>query len=130
MEEGLEKLNHASNLGDIVKANAESDEEKLMVDEELSRLRNEYNLLKENVSEIKVSLDVGAVKWNEYDEQYSKCSAWLLEMEPLVESYAKPQSDLLSKRARLQEFQVTPDFISKTSPILSTKLLYLFSEPN
>ncbi|GIX92567.1 nesprin-1 [Caerostris extrusa] len=103
--EGLEKLHHATFLGEVVKENAESEEEKCMIDEELLKLQEECELLRANVAEIKVSLDVGLVKWNEYDEQYTKCSEWLLEMEPLVQSYAKPQADLLSKRARLQEFQ-------------------------
>ncbi|KFM65651.1 Nesprin-1, partial [Stegodyphus mimosarum] len=105
LEEGLEKLRQAARYGEIAKANVEDEEEKLMIDDELARLQEEYENLKENVSEIKISLDVGVVKWNEYDEQYSKCSQWLSEMEPLVNSYAKPQADLLSKRARLQEFQ-------------------------
>lgn len=78
-----------------------------MIDEEIARLQEEYEILKENVAEIKISLDVGVVKWNEYDEQFSKCSQWLSEMEPLVQSYARPQPDLLKKRARLQEFQVS-----------------------
>lgn len=82
------------------------EDEKIMIDEEIGRLQDEYETLKENVAEIKISLDVGLVKWNEYDEQFSKCSQWLSEMEPLVQSYAKPQSDLLKKRAKLQEFQV------------------------
>ncbi|CAL1291409.1 unnamed protein product [Larinioides sclopetarius] len=103
--EGLEKLHQATFLGEVVKENVETEEEKCMIDEELLKLQEEYELLKANVAEVKVSLDVGVVKWNEYDEQYAKCSEWLLKMEPLVQSYAKPQANLLSKRARLQEFQ-------------------------
>ncbi|XP_054713817.1 LOW QUALITY PROTEIN: muscle-specific protein 300 kDa-like [Uloborus diversus] len=104
LDEGLEKLRHAARFGEIAKASV-VEEEKTMIDEELARMQEEYDVLKESVAEIKISLDVGLVKWNEYDEQFEKCSQWLIEMEPLVQSYAKPQVDLLSKRARLQEFQ-------------------------
>lgn len=94
------------------------DDEKIMIDEEIGRLQEEYETLKENVAEIKISLDVGLVKWNEYDEQFSKCSQWLSEMEPLVQSYAKPQPDLLKKRAKLQEFQVNSNLINFTQQMI------------
>ncbi|XP_013784499.1 nesprin-1-like, partial [Limulus polyphemus] len=104
-DEGLQKLNHALELSEQTKQQLEEQAEKDVIDMDVKRIEEEYKQFKANVDEMKSSIDVGMVKWNEYEEQFKKCSKWVEETEPLLQSFLTLQADLIKKRARLEEFQ-------------------------
>ncbi|XP_067130355.1 LOW QUALITY PROTEIN: muscle-specific protein 300 kDa-like [Centruroides vittatus] len=105
LDEGLDKLRQITRYGEIAKGSFVEESEKAMIDEEMAKLQEDYEEFKENVNNIKSALDVSAAKWNEYDEQFSKCSGLLDEMEAKVQSCRILQADLNGKRTKLEEFQ-------------------------
>lgn len=50
-------------------------------------------------------LEVGIVKWTEYEEQYTDALEWLTKTEILVQSYNKLQDSLEEKKNVLEQFQ-------------------------
>lgn len=50
-------------------------------------------------------LEIGIVKWTEYEDQYSEALEWLTKTESLVQSYNKLQDSLEDKKNVLEEFQ-------------------------
>lgn len=50
-------------------------------------------------------LEVGIVKWTEYDDQYSEALEWLTKTENLVQTYNKLQDSLEDKKCVLEQFQ-------------------------
>lgn len=51
-------------------------------------------------------LEIGIVKWTEYEDQYQEASDWLTQTEALVQSYNKLQDNLEEKKNVLEQFQV------------------------
>lgn len=54
----------------------------------------------------KDSLNIGIVKWTEYQDQYKEALNWLTKTEALVQSYNKLQDSLEDKKNVLEQFQV------------------------
>ena len=50
-------------------------------------------------------LEMGIVKWTEYEDKFHECEEWLSKMDSNVQSYNKLQNTVLEKRAVLEEFQ-------------------------
>lgn len=50
-------------------------------------------------------LEIGIVKWTEYEDQYSEALEWLTKTETLVQSYNKLQDSLADKKCVLEQFQ-------------------------
>lgn len=57
------------------------------------------------VGKTKNLLEMGIVKWTEYEDKFKECEEWLADMEKNVQCYNKPQNTVLEKRAVLEEFQ-------------------------
>lgn len=51
-------------------------------------------------------LEIGIVKWTEYEDQYSEAAEWLTQTEQLVQSFNKLQDSLEEKKNVLEQFQV------------------------
>jgi nesprin-1 len=52
-------------------------------------------------------LEVGIVKWTEYEDQYQEASDWLTQTEQVVQTFNKLQDSLEEKKNVLEQFQVT-----------------------
>jgi nesprin-1 len=52
-------------------------------------------------------LEVGIVKWTEYEDQYQEASDWLTQTEQVVQTFNKLQDSLEEKKTVLEQFQVT-----------------------
>ena len=50
-------------------------------------------------------LEMGIVKWTEYEDKFKECEQWLARMEGNVQGYNKLQNTAQEKRAVLEEFQ-------------------------
>lgn len=64
-----------------------------------------FNFYRETLKSAKNLLEVGIVKWTEYEDQYSEALEWLTKTETLVQSYNKLQDSLEDKKNVLEEFQ-------------------------
>lgn len=51
-------------------------------------------------------MEIGIVKWTEYEDQYQEATDWLAQTEELVQSYNKLQNTLEEKRNVLEQFQM------------------------
>lgn len=61
----------------------------------------------ESLNRTKSLLEVGIVKWTEYEDQYQEASDWLTQTEQVVQTFNKLQDSLEEKKNVLEEFQVT-----------------------
>lgn len=59
------------------------------------------------VGKTKNLLEMGIVKWTEYEDKFKECEEWLDKMDKNVQSYNKLQNNVQEKRAVLEEFQAT-----------------------
>lgn len=103
--EGQKKLETALDQAD--KAIQYADEvDKEIIEEEVGLLQEDFDNYVENLNNTKSLLEVGIVKWTEYEEQYQDALEWLAQTEKLVQSYNKLQDSLEEKRAVLEQFQL------------------------
>lgn len=102
--DGKKKLEKALEQGEIACRNAEP-EDREVIEEEVALLQEEYDAYVEALKNAKGYLDVGIVKWTEYQDQYSEALEWLTKTEALVQSYNKLQDSLHQKKIVLEEFQ-------------------------
>jgi nesprin-1 len=61
----------------------------------------------ESLNRTKSLLEVGIVKWTEYEDQYQEASDWLTQTEQVVQTFNKLQDSLEEKKNVLEQFQVT-----------------------
>lgn len=65
----------------------------------------ELSIHSESLKSTKSLLEVGIVKWTEYDYQYSDALEWLNQTETLVQTFNKLQESLQDKKCVLEQFQ-------------------------
>ncbi|KAG1668681.1 Nesprin-1 [Nymphon striatum] len=104
LDDGLSKLRKVLRFGEMALVNC-CDADRGIVDEEMGVMQQEYEQYKADLNECKTSLEVGLVKWNEYEERFVSCSEWLAETEVLVQSFMKLQPNLSGKKSQLEQFQ-------------------------
>nr|CAD7429520.1 unnamed protein product [Timema monikensis] len=104
-EEGQKKLEKALEQGDAACQVADP-EDKEVIEEEVALLQEEYDTYVESLSRTKTLLEVGIVKWTEYEDQYQEASDWLTQTEQVVQSFNKLQDGLEEKKNVLEQFQV------------------------
>ncbi|GAB0095245.1 nesprin-1 [Sergentomyia squamirostris] len=103
-DEGTPKLNKVLEQGEIACRNAiPADRE--IIEEEVALLQEEFDNFVENLKQAKQRLEIGIVKWTEYDDQYKEALDWLTKTETLVQSYNKLQDSLEEKKNVLEQFQ-------------------------
>ncbi|XP_033150837.1 nesprin-1 [Drosophila busckii] len=102
--EGAEKLKSALTQGEIACRTAEP-EDCAIIEEEVALLQEEFDSYVEALNKAKDYLEVGIVKWSDYQEQYTEALEWLTKTETLVQSYNKLQDSLTQKKIVLEEFQ-------------------------
>ncbi|CAN8009134.1 unnamed protein product, partial [Ixodes pacificus] len=105
-EEGQKRLQLVLALAETARGFLEDSQEREHVDEEAGRLVSAVEDFESRMSQVKSLLDVGLVKWDEYEEQFQRCQDWLNKHEPQVRSFQQLQPDLEAKRVKLEEFQV------------------------
>ncbi|KAJ8930094.1 hypothetical protein NQ314_017138, partial [Rhamnusium bicolor] len=103
--EGQKKLETAIDQADKAIQYAD-DIDKEIIEEEVGLLQEDFDNYVENLNNTKSLLEVGIVKWTEYEEQYQDALEWLAQTEKLVQSYNKLQDSLEEKRAVLEQFQL------------------------
>lgn len=94
----------SSRFGEMALANC-CDSDRLLVEEEMGLLQQEFEQYKRELADAKTSLEVGLVKWTEYDDQFKLCSKWLADTEVLVQSFMKLQPNICGKKTNLEQFQ-------------------------
>ncbi|XP_044734627.1 nesprin-1 [Chrysoperla carnea] len=105
LPDGQKKLEQALEQGDSACQNAD-DEDRDIIEEEVALLQEEYDNYVESLNHTKTLLEVGIVKWTEYEDQYQEATDWLVQTEELVQSYNKLQNTLEEKRTVLEQFQI------------------------
>lgn len=102
---GQIKLEHALEQGDMA-CQCADEEDREIIEEELGLLQEDFDSYVESLNNSKSLLEVGIVKWTEYEEQYQEALEWLAQREELVQSYNKLQDGLEEKRMVLEQFQL------------------------
>ncbi|KAF5292003.1 hypothetical protein FQA39_LY14120 [Lamprigera yunnana] len=102
--EGKQKLDTVLETGEAACKDTD-DEDKEIIEEEVALLQDDFDNYVEMVNSTKNLLEVGIVKWAEYENQYQDALDWLAKTEKLVQSYNKLQNSLEDKRLVLEQFQ-------------------------
>ncbi|XP_017768073.1 PREDICTED: nesprin-1 [Nicrophorus vespilloides] len=102
---GQKKLEFALEQGETALQCAE-EKDKEIIEEEIGLLQDDYDSYVECTTKSKNLLEVGIVKWTEYEEHYQDAMEWIAQTEELVQSYNKLQDSLEEKRMVLEQFQV------------------------
>ncbi|XP_046474495.1 muscle-specific protein 300 kDa isoform X6 [Neodiprion pinetum] len=105
LPEGQQKLEKALQQGNAACQVADA-EDKEIIEEEVALLQEEYDNYVDSLNSTKSLLEIGIVKWTEYEDQFSEASDWLTQTEQLVRPYNKLQDSLEEKKTVLEEFQV------------------------
>lgn len=105
LPEGQKKLETALEQGDTA-CQCADDEDREIIEEEVALLQEEFDNYVESLNNSKRLLEVGIVKWTEYEDQYQEAQDWLAQVETLVQSYNKLQDGLEEKRQVLEQFQL------------------------
>lgn len=103
--EGNTKLEAVLETGEAACQCAE-EEDKEIIEEEVALLQEDFDHYVESLNNTKNLLEIGIVKWAEYENQYQDALDWLAKTEELVQSYNKLQDSLDEKRMVLEQFQV------------------------
>ncbi|KAL3268198.1 hypothetical protein HHI36_007323 [Cryptolaemus montrouzieri] len=104
LPEGQKKLELALEKGDKACQTAD-DEDREIIEEEVGLLQDEFDNYTEMLTNSKTLLEVGLVKWTEYEEQYQEALKWLARKEEKIKSFNKLQNSLEDKRSVLEQFQ-------------------------
>ncbi|XP_012253400.2 muscle-specific protein 300 kDa isoform X14 [Athalia rosae] len=105
LPEGQQKLEKALQQGNAACQVADA-EDKEIIEEEVALLQEEYDNYVDSLNNTKSLLEIGIVKWTEYEDQFSEASDWLTQTEELVRPFNKLQDSLEEKKTVLEEFQV------------------------
>lgn len=106
LKDGQEKLEKALKQGEDAVRVAVEESDKEVIEEEVAALQDEYDSYAEALNRAKKNLEVGIVKWTEFEENYKEAEQWLNQTEGQVQSYNKLQEGLEEKRVALERFQV------------------------
>ncbi|XP_043257159.1 nesprin-1 isoform X10 [Colletes gigas] len=105
LSEGQKKLEHALEQGNAACQIAD-EEDKEIIEEEVALLQEEYDSYVDSLNNTKSLLELGIVKWTEYEDQFSEATEWLTQTEQLVQSFNKLQDSLEEKKNVLEQFQI------------------------
>nr|XP_033322974.1 nesprin-1 [Megalopta genalis] len=105
LPEGQKKLEHALEQGNAA-CQIANEEDKEIIEEEVALLQEEYDSYVDSLNNTKSLLEVGIVKWTEYEDQFSEATEWLAQTEQLVQSFNKLQDSLEEKKNVLEQFQI------------------------
>ncbi|XP_078048160.1 muscle-specific protein 300 kDa isoform X4 [Augochlora pura] len=105
LSEGQKKLQHALEQGNAA-CQIANEEDKEIIEEEVALLQEEYDSYVDSLNNTKSLLEVGIVKWTEYEDQFSEATEWLAQTEQLVQSFNKLQDSLEEKKNVLEQFQI------------------------
>ncbi|XP_014483634.1 PREDICTED: nesprin-1 isoform X6 [Dinoponera quadriceps] len=105
LPEGQKKLERALEQGNAACQIADA-EDKEIIEEEVALLQEEYDNYVDSLNNTKSLLEVGIVKWTEYEDQFSDATEWLTQTEQLVKTFNKLQDSLEEKKNVLEQFQV------------------------
>ncbi|XP_008555407.1 muscle-specific protein 300 kDa isoform X6 [Microplitis demolitor] len=105
LPEGQQKLEKALERGNAACQIADA-EDKEIIEEDVAMLQEEYDNYVDSLNNTKSLLEVGIVKWTEYEDQYSEATEWLNQTEQLVQTFNKLQDSLEEKKNVLERFQV------------------------
>lgn len=102
--EGQKKLEAALAQGEKACNEAEP-EDREIIEQEVALLQEEFDTYVDNLKKTKDYLEMGIVKWSDYQDQYTEALDWLTKTEAVVQSYNKLQENLTQKKVVLEQFQ-------------------------
>ncbi|XP_018395829.1 PREDICTED: nesprin-1 isoform X2 [Cyphomyrmex costatus] len=105
LPEGQKKLEKALEQGNAACQIADA-EDKEIIEEEVALLQEEYDNYVDSLNNTKSLLEIGIVKWTEYEDQFSEATEWLTQTEQLVQTFNKLQDSLQEKKNVLEQFQI------------------------
>lgn len=106
LKDGQDKLEKALKQGEVAVRVAVEDSDKEVIEEEVAALQDEYDNYADALNRTKKHLELGIVKWTEFEDNYKEAEQWLSQTEAQVQSYNKLQGGLEEKRIALERFQL------------------------
>lgn len=105
LPEGQKKLEAALEQGELA-CQCADEEDREIIEEEVATIQDEYDSYVDSLNNTKNLLEIGIVKWKEYEDQYQEALDWLSQTEESVQTYNKLQDGLEEKRMVLEQFQL------------------------
>lgn len=103
--EGQKKLEAA--LSEGVQACSVVDEgDRELIEEEVAVLQGEFDNYTEGLSKTQQLLEVGLVRWKEWEDQYGEAEEWIVKTESEVKSFQQLHNSLTEKKNALEQFQL------------------------
>ncbi|XP_074648980.1 muscle-specific protein 300 kDa-like isoform X3 [Tubulanus polymorphus] len=104
LDQGHSKLRRANDYGDRLMPSTNAAGKRLVRDE-IDGARNEYEKLKNGLSENKITLEQASTQWAEFDRGHEQMDTWLRDLEHKLERDPETKGDLADKKAQLDRYK-------------------------
>nr|KAG5692778.1 hypothetical protein BaRGS_009394 [Batillaria attramentaria] len=104
-DEGASMIHQTVESGERLYPNTAS-EGRDIIRQELRSLREQWDLMCDEVSETQRKLDMNLTQWSSYDENFDTFHKWLLDVEVKLKQDAELKATLPEKKAQLQNHKV------------------------
>lgn len=103
--EGQKKLETALAKG-VQACSVVDDDDRELIEEEVAVLQEEFDNYTESLNKTQQLLEVGLVRWKEWEDQYGEAEEWISKTETEVKSFQQLHNSLTEKKNALEQFQV------------------------
>jgi nesprin-1 len=81
------------------------DDDRELIEEEVAVLQEEFDNYTESLAKTQQLLEVGLVRWKEWEDQYGDAEEWINNTETQVKTFHQLQNTLTEKKNALEQFQ-------------------------
>ena len=106
LDDGLHRINTAVDCGNRLLPNCTAESADTIRSEQL-KIKEDWNVLNQTVTESIRKLESELDKWRLYDECNTNIQQWLKEMEEDLNVGTEPKIELMEKKAQLEKFKVS-----------------------
>ncbi|ODN01313.1 Nesprin-1 [Orchesella cincta] len=103
--EGQKKLETALAKG-VQACSVVDDDDRELIEEEVAVLQEEFDNYTESLNKTQQLLEVGLVRWKEWEDQYGEAEEWITKTESEVKSFQQLHNSLTDKKNALEQFQL------------------------
>ncbi|KAK0046935.1 nesprin-1, partial [Biomphalaria pfeifferi] len=104
-DEGANHVHQTTEIGERLYANTSS-QGRDMIRQDIRNLRDDWEALRDEISDVQRKLDLNLNQWSSYDENFEIFQKWLLDMEVKLKEDAELKATLPEKKAQLQNHKV------------------------
>ncbi|KAH9507324.1 hypothetical protein Btru_056910, partial [Bulinus truncatus] len=104
-DEGANHVHQTTEIGERLYPSTSS-QGRDIIRQEIRNLKDEWETLRDEISDIQRKLDLSLNQWSSYDENFEIFQKWLLDMEVKLKEDAEQKATLPEKKAQLQNHKV------------------------